>query len=77
MKKIVGREVSPKNKISWVPAEVSFPMRYSIVGSRLAGAFALVMGVVWISLFIDDIFKALRPKLILPELLMLIELLDL
>ena len=68
MKKIVGREVSPKNKISWVPAEVSFPMRYSIVGSRLAGAFALLIGAVWISFFIDDIFRALSPTLILPEL---------
>lgn len=71
MTKIVGREVSPKNKISWVPAEVSFPMRYSIVGSRLAGAFALFIGAIWISFFIDDIFKALRPTLILPELLMM------
>ena len=71
MTKIVGREVSPKNKISWLPAEVSFPMKYSIVGSRLAGAFALLMGAVWIFFFIDDIFNALRPTLILPELLMM------
>lgn len=71
MAKIVGREASPGNKIPWVPAEGSFPMRYSIAGSRLAGAFAFLLGAIWIYFFIDDLFKALRPTLILPEFLMM------
>jgi hypothetical protein len=72
MTKIVGREVSPINKISWVPAEGSFPMKYSISGNRLAGALALLIGSVWVSFFVDDIFKAMEPTFFLPELLMLI-----
>ena len=40
-------------------------------GSRLAGAFALSMGTIWIYFFIDDLFKALRPTLVLPEFLMM------
>jgi len=46
-------------------------MRHSIAGNRLAGAFALSMGAIWIYFFIDDLFKALRPALILPEFLMM------
>ena len=57
MTKIVGREVSPSNKISWVPAEGSFPMKHSISGNRLAGALALLIGSVWVSLFVDDVFE--------------------
>lgn len=71
MAKIVGREVYPGNKIPWFPAEGSFPMKYSIAGSRLAGAFALSVGAIWIYFFIDDLFKALKPTVILPELLMM------
>jgi hypothetical protein len=71
MEKIVGREVSPENKIRWAPAEGSFPMRYSITGSRFAGVLALLLGAIWISFFMDDLFKALTPTLILPELLMM------
>ena len=72
MPKIVGRDVSPSNKISWVPAEGSFPMKYSITGNRLIGAVALLIGSVWVSFFADDIFKALTPTLSIPELLMMI-----
>ncbi len=72
MAKIIGREVSPSNKISWVPAEGSFPMKHSISGNRLAGALALLIGSVWVSFFVDDIFKALELKLLLPELLMMV-----
>ena len=71
MTKIVGRDVTPRNKISWAPAQCSFPMRSSIAGNRLAGALALVLGTVWVSFFIDDIVRALRPTLILAELLMM------
>jgi len=71
MTKIIGREVSPSNKISWVPAEGSFPMKHSILGNRLVGAVALLIGSVWVYFFVDDIFKALTPTLLIPELLMM------
>ena len=71
MAKIVGRDLSPQNKISWVPAEGRLPMRSSITGSRLGGAFALVLGIVWVSFFIGDIIAAVRPTLALAELLMM------
>ena len=70
--KIVGREVSPSNTISWVPADGSFPMKHSISGNRFAGAIALLVGSVWVSLFVDDIFKALEPAPLLPDLLMMV-----
>lgn len=72
MTKIIGRDVSPSNKITWVPAEGIFPMKHSISGSRLAGTVALLIGSLWISFFVDDIFKALVPKLLLSELLMMV-----
>ena len=71
MARIVGRYLSPQNKISWVPKEGRLPMRSSIAGSRLGGAFALVLGIVWASFFIDGIIAAVRPTLILAELLMM------
>ncbi len=71
MNSIVGRDVSPENKIEWVPAELSFPMHWSIIGSRLAGTVALFIGAVWIAFFIDDLFKAVKPPLVLPELAMM------
>jgi hypothetical protein len=71
MVKIVGREVSSGNKLSWIPAENSFPMRYSIAGSRSGGTFALLLGAIWIYFFIDDLFKALRPTFVLQEFLMM------
>jgi hypothetical protein len=72
MTKIIGREISPSNKISWVPAEGSFPMKHSISGSRLAGALALLIGFGWVSFFVDDISKAMEPTFLLPEFLMMV-----
>jgi len=72
MSKITGREVSSSNKIFWLPAEGSFPMKHSISGNRLAGSLALLIGSIWVSFFVEDIFNALKPTLLLPELLMMV-----
>ena len=47
-------------------------MKHSISGNRLAGALALLIAPVWISFFIDDIFRALEPTFLLLELLMMV-----
>jgi len=72
MTKIIGREDSPSNKISWAPDEGSVPMKHSISGNRLGGAIALLIGSLWVYFFIDDIFNALEPTPLLPELLMMV-----
>lgn len=57
MTKITSREVSPSNTISWVPAERSFLVKHSISASRLAETLALLIGPVWVSFFVDDVWK--------------------
>jgi hypothetical protein len=68
---ITGRDTTPANQISWLPAESRLPMKHAVSGNRLAGALGLLIGLFWIAYFTDDILKALAPAVVLPELLMM------
>ena len=71
-KEIVGRDVSPSNRIVWVPAEGYLPMKQIKEGNRLGGAIALFIGFVWVSFFINKMMEALERTILPPELLMII-----
>ena len=72
MTKIVGRESSPSNKISWTPSDGSLPMKHSQSGNRMAGTIALIIGSGWVYLFWNNIYESLVARQIFPDFLMML-----
>jgi hypothetical protein len=72
MNRIVGRESSPSNRISWTPADGSFPMKRTVTGNRLAGTLALLIGFAWVYFLLDPLFNALDPIFLPAEFLMML-----